>query len=92
MVKATLLPILLQKLKTVRLENTVKSGLETAASIDLLRLFGASSRELDEIGRRALEGARLLEEGHNKVFKGKGMLDCAFADIPNHLERKINSD
>ncbi|KAA8517949.1 hypothetical protein F0562_015423 [Nyssa sinensis] len=64
-------------------DPTVDTGLGIAASIDFLKMFNESKPELDDIRRRALEGAMSLKKGD--VHKGKEKLKTTRDDIPKHI-------
>ncbi|XAR59251.1 hypothetical protein NMG60_11014985 [Bertholletia excelsa] len=62
-------------------ELTVKSGLDTAASIDILKLFNASTAKLNCASKKAREAAMLMEAGERLVETGKELMNSAFDEV-----------
>ncbi|KAA8517952.1 hypothetical protein F0562_015426 [Nyssa sinensis] len=93
--KDNLIQGLVQNLKYFsRKEPTVETGLAIAASIDFLKMFNESIPELEDIRRRALEGAMLLRKAQTSKFpkfhkgdvtKGTEILKTARDDIPKYI-------
>ncbi|KAI7996999.1 hypothetical protein LOK49_LG10G02165 [Camellia lanceoleosa] len=78
--------VLLKKVTSVRkVYLTIDFGLETVASIDLLKLLNALILGLEEIGERAHKREMLLENGQNRVNEGKNILFSAISEIPKHI-------
>ncbi|KAL5721376.1 hypothetical protein ACHQM5_005028 [Ranunculus cassubicifolius] len=62
-------------------EPTTELVLEIADSIDLLRIMGASNPMLDDIGRKAREGARLYAKGLKVMTEGQDLLRSCLSDV-----------
>ncbi|KAL5721377.1 hypothetical protein ACHQM5_005029 [Ranunculus cassubicifolius] len=62
-------------------EPSTELVIEVADSIDLLRLMGASDPTLDDVGRKAREGARLYAKGLKVLSEGQDLLRSCLSDI-----------